>query len=73
MQDASLLKVCEMIQMREMALRDYESGLETALEKGHEKVARRLLARGVARNLIFECDRIVRRRVGEIRVTRVRL
>ena len=51
-------EVRELIQMREKALRDYESGLETAQEKGREEgreeVARRMLTRGVERNLILE-------------------
>lgn len=59
-------EVRELIQMREKAVRDYESGLETALEKGREEgleqglekgreeIARRMLERGVERALILD-------------------
>lgn len=59
-------EVRELILMREKALRDYESGLATAhergleeglekgLEKGREEIALRMLARKVDRGLILE-------------------
>ena len=51
-------EVRELIQMREKALRDYESGLTTAREQGREEgreeIARQMLARGVERGLILD-------------------
>ena len=44
-------EVRELIQMREKALRDYESGLETALEKGREEGLKKGREEGLERGL----------------------